>query len=419
MSGGVRVVAISAQSRKDVVLVTILAVYIIVMFSDGFLVYGLGFPFTLSNAILPFLLASLVHRRGGNVKVWVLVCILFVSAYLVAFALHSAHGMKHVTVIVVHLLIALMIVTTLRESSARAVLGIALPICFAVAIVVLIRGETYLGARLTFGVGYNPTFLAGMLAALILAAMVHFWEVRSWAFRAAVGVGILPLVVALLATQGRNAMLSLLLAVTVAALIYTVAVIRRHRVPIAFLYGAALVLAVAIGVVLNSSNIIYFMQAYGVSFDNLIRTVEYGFASADGTAGRTSIWGYYFEQLESGNFSMGLGAAGDSVTVSPPHNMYLRLAVETTPLGAGLYLLGLAMVALKTFAATRSIPLWAFALFLIVFAVGNDVLYYKYYWFSVILFAVCYAATRKRSRAFPVKGDLLQYYRADVVEMVR
>jgi O-antigen ligase len=387
-------------------MITLLVVlFLVAVFFDGWfiLVAGTVAP---SHVVLFCLFVVTVVERRLQVKARYVMAGLAITVYIVfvGFWADSLPTSVFRLSKLAYYVLTLWVIMSLASRIAlrRAILLTACLVALGCAAALLLQGSQ--ANRFTLADEYNPSWVAGMASPLILAVMSvqnprpsFQWRLLSW-----ISIGILCAVV--LAAQGRNALVALFGSIAAAAAMTVMKAFRRRP-------RLAMKAAVTVGAILAAAMLMYsypsrtleFLRGAGFQVDRLELTLTGTMERA--TAGRTRIWTEYIDAMRDGAKLTGMENSADATRPrtgrdTQPHNMYLRLLVELG-LPALVTWCAFHLVLVVKAYRTHNRSVLALAAFFPLFAMGNDVLYYKYYWFGLFLLALVYRR-ETRGTALPI-----------------
>ncbi len=110
------------------------------------------------------------------------------------------------------------------------------------------------------------------------------------------------------------------------------------------------------------------------------------------SAGRLVAWPYYLDDIARGVWFAGPNQAQHVSTLPiSPHNMYIAAIIDLGPPIVVFFVVYFSRVHKLLTAGIENRYLYGFVAFMLFLAIGNDVLYYKYFWFATWLFVVGWA----------------------------
>lgn len=247
---------------------------------------------------------------------------------------------------------------------------------------------------------YNPSWYAAYLVwAIISVALLSMVNNK---IKHAKFIIILLLFVFLFLTQGRNALLAVVAGFLAATLFFIKETYRINKssglvinkiilFKIAKLSGSVLILILII---------VYFFMTTDWA-ERLTRVAQLSeFRGGDpnlATAGRFSIWDGY-RQIILGNMPFGSGVSSYNTFGNrySPHNNYISLLIDYGIPGLGLWFYFLFSSLYYAFKIKnieyKFAIIWTSITFFFL-GIGNDILYYRYWWSGVIILFVYYSQT--------------------------
>lgn len=258
----------------------------------------------------------------------------------------------------------------------------------ALLMIGMLRGTVMHGTRIIPTEEYNPTWL-GAYAATTCVLCVYLLTSRRrpfyWALLGGLGVA------TLLWTQSRNATLALVVAVATAAAVHAARFLGSMRTTVAYRRLVRPLGAVVVGGGLLVALATAFLVRYGLAPLDFTRFAL--LLSSDpymATAGRTEIWTRMASAFSS-PWGVGIGCFEPAfVNVYGyerlPHNQWLYTFGELGVLGLILLALGGAYAVVRGVSMGHAAGIGAIAtwFFVPLMTVGNDVLFYQYWWAAVI-----------------------------------
>lgn len=235
---------------------------------------------------------------------------------------------------------------------------------FFVVVYFLISGD-YSYYRLSYTEEFNPTWLAYQLVLLIFT--VFFLKRYSIRLKLLIST---PFIVALILTQGKTALLGMIVS-------YIGVFILRSKYKLIMVLFLALLLPVIFfsleSYLTESEYFIWYGNLFSGSLDVIL-------------SGRLGIWeeslSAYYE-----NFlfvPLGVLSTMDALNVSNgAHNVFLTLTYELGFYFTIAYVAFFIFLVLYSNKKHKSITPAALALFLFISGIGNDVVYYKYFWLGL------------------------------------
>lgn len=357
-----------------------------------------------------FLALRGLPRTGSTLAVaafvWLHVTLLVVWTII---SVNSQRSVVASGMLIYYASLILALAIALRESPSRA--SWALKAIIAGAVVSLLAGfwwgQGFLTGRWVPAEGYNPSWfaaklVAGCFAAAGIAAVASSRKIQwlSWSLAASFFLGVVL-------TQGRNALVALTVAF---AILTAVALIRT-------IVGGRAGLLVRLSLVAVTALAVAGVLWYGVrSQDPLalarLQMLWEGDATM-ATAGRNERWVLAFLAASQGDLFLGvqnskLAALHDVTLGVSPHNQYLTFLLETAgSMTALLIVFHIWLIRRSTKPIIRLFPAWL-AIFLPLFAIGNDVVYYPYYWLLLAtLIALIHLRTDQPAKFVLARGPIV------------
>jgi len=258
----------------------------------------------------------------------------------------------------------------------RVVSNIALHGSIFFLVMILLYGD-YSHYRLSPNEIFNPSWIAYQSALLLFLLLL---KPDSGIFIKIIYAA--PIVLTLILTQGRTALGSVVLSFIVAYALRSKKTLIAVPAAVFFLYIFIMINELIVLDFLSS-----FFDGYFVRFLNLF--------SDDPdvvTAGRATLWRESLLIYMSSDSIMpiGINNTWPVYGVNSPHNIYIKLLNE---LGIGFviaYLSILFYILFHLIQTKRPTVLIAFWIFFIISGVGNDVFFYKYFWYGISLFIVAH-----------------------------
>ena len=258
----------------------------------------------------------------------------------------------------------------------RVVLNITLPGAISFLLVTLLYGD-YSHSRLSSNEMFNPSWIAYQSAILLFLLLL---KPNNSAFVKVLYA--IPILLMLILTQGRTALGSIVLSFILAYTIQSKKNLIIIPVIVFFLY---------IFVMINEFFILEFLSRFFEGYFN--RYVNLFSSDPDVvTAGRITLWR---ESLSIYTHSENIMPIGINNTwpvygFNSPHNIYIKLLNELGIVFVAAYLLILFYILFHLIKTKRHIKLIAFWIFFIISGIGNDVFFYKYFWYGIASFIVVY-----------------------------
>ncbi len=252
--------------------------------------------------------------------------------------------------------------------------------------------------RLTLSDQYNPTWFAATSAAVALALLVVLFNSSSRMLRWLLGALAVVLGATILSCQARNAMFAVVAGLFLGNVLV---VLRRSKWLASRRVIGALVISMAIvcGALFVLQEKEYVAQLLGeqtyIETDRFVALLEEDASGA--TAGRWDIWAEYIDAIWRGEMFAGPNQAYIVTGVGhPPHNVYLSLLVDLGPPALIAFLCVGTFVVYRLWRLGTSSWILAFVIYLPALGVGNDVLYYKYWWFGLCLCSLAWQVELER-----------------------
>lgn len=252
--------------------------------------------------------------------------------------------------------------------------------------------------RLTITPDSNPTMYAAFLVWSIVASL-SLYRGANFLCKLFLVVSNIVMVFLLLLTQGRNSILALIISLPIALFIYYFPYIISKSSQInKNVIGMFLKTIIIASIIITSSLFFIFETGSNQRMDNIASTVNMFSGDSDAasvTSGRTTRWGDYLSVFSSTGFFGGGGSSAHdyygelpgTYQTTSPHNVYILVLVEFGVAGILLWLtfiFGLIKFALQNNQVNFSI-VWLSFIFLFL-GIGNDILYYKYWWQGLLIF---------------------------------
>jgi len=248
-------------------------------------------------------------------------------------------------------------------------------------------GSLFAGDRVSID-ELNPSWLSAFLA---LAAILQIDQLASHR-RQFLGYLILALLIALLIlTQGRNAIIALVLAVVVTGLLLGAPRTIRFLRTLVLGRSSGSWLLLLLPVVLL---VVLLLHLLGFGLYDFSRLWElFSGDPAVATANRTTIWGNYLTLDTNPIVGEGLGSASSLYERAigeklMPHNAYLLIYIEMGMVGVFFYLMFMFSLVIVPWAVGHHEVrlLTMVAAFIVFLGAGNDVIQYRYYWIAVMFY---------------------------------
>lgn len=386
--GKVRRMKLDLYLRQAAILLLV-CMYLFFSVVDAWFILEKNVPFSISMLILPLIMVFSLKTFLQQIRIVDIHIFLLYFIFLVfLFMISNELALGAFSVLLVYPLLCMVFYYLALSYNFKNVFFALAAAVAVVCFLVIINNISYLQGRLSLAVGYNPTFFAGMLVGVIYGAL-YFYQRYGLFSKVVVSLSLAVIGYALVGTGARNALLALSLS------FFAVLVLRLPRLLLGRKINKSSL--VFILMLLLVSVFVFFMSGFfdtvsefQVDMDRFSRTLSSESSADEATAGRATIWKEYITALNYGAMFYGLeGAPNAVVSGRPSHNMYLTLAVESFFLVPIFLVLILCWLTVRVFKSTESYVLRAFPVFVIFFMVGNDVLYYKYFWYCTLVFSLC------------------------------
>jgi hypothetical protein len=338
-------------------------------------------PALIASAFL-FVLFRGVPRRGSTIPVGFFIWLsLFLLTTWTIISVDPLRSLNASAMLVYYMTVVLALALILQQKPSRATWALRGIVAGTVVCVLaaLWWGQGFLTDRWTPAAGYNPSWFAAQLVAASFAAGGLATTSRTAGPRALFWSLAAVFLLGVILTQGRNALVGLALAYVVLTSISIWGSLVSGRA------GSMVRLwVVAVGALSFVGILWYIVRSNDPLALARLEMLWEGDATR-ATAGRNERWRLVVAAAAQGDLFMGLKNAnlvsphGFTLGVSP-HNQYLSFLVETAgSMAALLVVFHLWLVRCATRVNRLLPPAWL-AIFLPLFALGNDVVYYPYYW---------------------------------------
>ncbi len=380
-------------------------VYILALLMDHFVLMELGFPFSPSFLILIILFLLLIFFHGkwifSNINHssiligWaVFFFYLFLSMLVTEASPKGEQAFDHFIIRISYFFIPVIISFVLRFYPFEPGW-----LVFLAAIICVFLGyygmNNYYGSRetqfrLTFSEDYNPTWYAAILGLIILILLHELFNFSLLLKLIAIFM-LITMFFYLLLTQGRNAMVGLVMALII--YFFNNFSVKRFLIisgTLGFLIFLFIVnLNLFTKLELDFSRVELLIDYLSLSESNTTML-----DSNDASAGRTERWKDYLS-IPPTLFGQGYNSSAFILgkTYGNPHNSYILVFVEFGLIGFLIYILvnyylwKRAFSFSKSLKSTSNLPL-AILVYLLVISMGNDVIYYKYFWIGITFFLI-------------------------------
>ena len=252
------------------------------------------------------------------------------------------------------------------------------------------------GGRFSISESFNPSWYAAFLAWAIIAS-VAVYPRSNTSGKAISIIAIVLSTILLLLTQGRNAAIALSLSLIIALSVQIWPFYSTHllvRIKKGYLKSIAKALPIILLIVIGTTFIMYETEYY-LELDRLETFFEYFGDDWDrATAGRYSLWIDFTKiSLDQAFIGGGVSSAanlygGLHLSERTPHNIYILTMVEYGIIGIILWLAFIIGIIRHAFLYQNKFVLVWIAFFSPIFGIGNDILYYKYWWMGLLLFLI-------------------------------
>jgi hypothetical protein len=258
----------------------------------------------------------------------------------------------------------------------RVVLNIALYGSIFYLLPVLLYGD-YSHARLSSNEIFNPSWIAYQSAILFFLLLLKTnISVFSRIIYSA------PILLTIILTQGRTALGSIILSLILA---YTIDNKKR------MIIIPVIIFFIYVFIMTNETIILDFLSSFYEGYFN--RFINLFSSDPDVvTAGRVTLWKESLSiYINSENIMpIGINQTWPVYGFNSPHNIYIKLLNELGIVFLAMYLLILFYILFYLIKTKKSITLKSFWIFFIVSGIGNDVFFYKYFWYGMASFIVAY-----------------------------
>ena len=258
----------------------------------------------------------------------------------------------------------------------RVVLNIALYGSIFYLLPVLLYGD-YSHARLSSNEIFNPSWIAYQSAILFFLLLLKTnISVFSRIIYSA------PILLTIILTQGRTALGSIILSLILA---YTIDNKKR------MIIIPVIIFFIYVFIMTNETIILDFLSSFYEGYFN--RFINLFSSDPDVvTAGRVTLWKESLSiYINSENIMpIGINQTWPVYGFNSPHNIYIKLLNELGIVFLAMYLLILFYILFYLIKTKKSITLKSFWIFFIVSGIGNDVFFYKYFWYGIASFIVAY-----------------------------
>lgn len=364
---------------------------------------------------LAFFLGLILARRiiKPHMSIVVYVLLMMYLFFVTAFAAHITgyadlglnETVRSLLIIVPALLASLIIIRDARFTEIKLyvkafVLGVGISVL--IAFYLFYQGEVFWGGRIASTPDQNPAIFGAYISAALIFVL-GFQEKLNLS-RVTQLMVVPALVVALVMTQARNSILSIIVGGLIA-----VVLVHRNWLP------SPRRITIAAGLVFILAAVVFFSISRGLIPEQYYARLLLTLTTDDAhllTAGRTSIWANY---LDWGISAFGHGIESDAYTAlsdgrwigMSTHNSYLAVLVA----GGGVGLLALLMLygaivyrSLRTAPQIRFGMVWL-AFFLALIAIGNDTYNNAVFWIPFALWAFLEINDREARTMLRVRGN--------------
>jgi hypothetical protein len=258
----------------------------------------------------------------------------------------------------------------------RVVLNIALYGSIFYLLIVLLYGD-YSQNRLSSNEIFNPSWMAYQSAILFFLLLL---KTNISVFSRIIYS--VPILLTIVLTQGRTALGSIILSFILAYVFSSKKTMIIIPVILFFIYFFIFKNELIVLDFLSN-----FYEGYFYRFSDLF--------SSDSdvvTAGRVTLWKESLSiYINSENIMpIGINQTWPVYGFNSPHNIYIKLLNELGIVFLAMYLLILFYILFYLIKTKKSITLKSFWIFFIVSGIGNDVFFYKYFWYGIASFIVAY-----------------------------
>ncbi|WP_147802805.1 O-antigen ligase family protein [Alkalicoccus halolimnae] len=254
--------------------------------------------------------------------------------------------------------------------------------------------------RFTIIGGLNPSWYAAFLTWAIVACYVVYNKSKTpGKITAVLSAG--TMIFILILTQGRTSILALSVSLIITIIIYFITEITVNRTinfkRLNSMHIKKLLITTSIISIIGWGISVVIVET-GAS-ERLNRIAEISELVSgdrdDATAGRTIIWERYTDILAStAAVGGGVNSSSDIYTKyygieNSPHNIYISILVEYGVLGLLLWGTLILLIMKSAFQNNEmKFPLIWFAFIFTFLGIGNDILYYKYWWIGLLIFVI-------------------------------
>lgn len=381
----------------------LLASFFILLFSDQYLMYKFGLPIIPSHFFTLFILMLfffLLFTKKISLSYPFLFFFFFCSLFIIAFSLPIYAEIRESVNLILHMMLVYAIYKLSKWLPKGNKTSLIIMLFAGFFSLLFLAEGLYSNRRLISSPSGNPTQLAGLLAPVIIFAGFLFVSYKSTLKRGIILLCLCVLCYALLLTQGRNAMFSIALAFFLYNVILSVYSLteRRFKVDLKRVFLLVLLLLFLVSF---RELILYMDEKFDfegdASIHRIARTMNADVDASSATAGRTDLWAYYLKQYDGVDI-VGIGGArySNNDNVLSPHNMFIRLYVETTVFGLFFFLV-LYIISFWKIVSSGSKTSLVLLIFSFALCFANDVLYSKYWWFTVFLIAYLSSSQSSKS----------------------
>ena len=395
----------SSQSRSpsliDSATFVVGALYIAAIATDGWALNTIGILVAPSNVLLGPLVALLALqgrlRAPSLPAIFGLIVVACLAIFACFFAENIPDAILRVCLLAFYMFGAAVLLLLAKVPRFSHMILAALTLVVSLSLSLLISGEVAVVASNRFSLGetYNPTWYAAMVCALALASACFFRQYGSIG-KVVFLAGALSAAYLVLATQGRSALISTYFAVLVGSVLSAFRFgNNRAKTYAVLIVSITLVLGIIIS--FRRYELAYWMNSIEIIRLDRVALLLTGDRN-QATAGRVDIWISYLEYIGRSWFiPAGPNEAAIASGVGrPTENTYLAVIVDFGPI---MLMLWLAFHVRLVYVATtsRSASIVALALFPVFLSFGNDIIYYKYYWYTVGLILAVNSLSTGRS----------------------
>lgn len=267
-----------------------------------------------------------------------------------------------------------------------------------IALGLLLQGEIYYGGRLTFHSEYNPTAFGAHLA-FSLILFPEFYK-SKYLYRSVKWLILISLVMALILSQSRNALIAIIVSVVLVLLIGSLIEKRKFKVENKFkkfTFLSIILIIVVISLKLSIDRGII-SDVYFERLEILTNIADKNLNQA--TAGRTNNWMNYLSEPLT---ILGNGFSPQDYVPHGyrhnPHNVYITLLYKSGIVGLLLYVGFLFLLVRVSLKNKKYFFLLTWGSFYFIFlGVGNDIIYYSYFWIPFSLWFGVYMKSKSEKR---------------------